>query len=164
MTEQTRETILQQAQNEAYVSLKSYMRQQYYYCEEDWDEELPYIKSAYIYRLKNSLLEAGKEHRLDTTKMLEKASAMSDTVVKRVIDDYEKERITYSIVSASCENALQELLDRHKALFEIDIVTFSPDKFCGYVTLKDNTNVYTSYPTTVETIYEDTATALNQLK
>jgi hypothetical protein len=27
MTEQTRETILQQVQNEAYVSLKSYMRQ-----------------------------------------------------------------------------------------------------------------------------------------
>ena len=116
------------------------------------------------YRLKNSLLEAGKVHRLDTTKMLEKASAMSDTVVKRVIDDYEKERIAYSIVSASCENALQELLNRHKALFEIDIVTFSPDKFYGYVTLKDKTNVYTSYPTTVETIYEDTATALNQLK
>ena len=164
MTEQTRETILQQAQNEAYVSLQDYMRQQYYYCEEDWDEELPYIKSAYIYRLKDSLLEAGKKHKTDTTKMLEKASAMSDTVVKRVIDDYEKERIAYSIMSASCENTVKDLLDTYNAYFEIDIVTFNPDRFYCYVTLKSNTDIYSLYPTTLATIHEDTSAALKQMK
>ena len=33
------------------------MRHRYYYGEEDWDEELPYIEGAYRYRLWTSLHE-----------------------------------------------------------------------------------------------------------
>ena len=58
MTEQTRKEVLHEAQKTAYISLQSYMRQQYYYGEEDWDEELPYIEGAYRHRLWASLLES----------------------------------------------------------------------------------------------------------
>ena len=35
MTEQTRKEVIQEVQKTAYISLQSYMRQQYYYGEED---------------------------------------------------------------------------------------------------------------------------------
>lgn len=57
MTEQTRKEVLKEAQKEAYLSLQSYMRHQYYYGEEDWDEELPYIEGAYRLRLWTCLLK-----------------------------------------------------------------------------------------------------------
>ena len=41
-----------------------------------------------------------------------------------------------------------------------NIVSFSPESFYGYVTLKDNLDVNSIYPTSSATVYQDTVAAL----
>jgi hypothetical protein len=48
--------------------------------------------------------------------------------------------------------------------FEIDIASFSPKSFYGYVALKDNLDVNSIYPTSLSTISQDTKAALAELK
>ena len=201
MTEHTRKEVLQEAQKEAYVSLQSYMRQQYYYCEEDWDEELPYIEGAYRYRLWTSLLkrkpavsaETGSRpmsfdevwEKLDAKRisffdfdyknpvtpkefefllsMYDEALAMSGEVGRRVLDDYHKEKLAYEDASDACNKELEKVLAEYNALFEIDIVSFTPERFYGSVTLRDNLDANVIYPTSPETISQDTVTALKSL-
>ena len=201
MTEQTRKEVLQEAQKEAYVSLQSYMRHQYYYGEEDWDEELPYIEGAYRHRLWASLLESkpvsqepGSRHMsFDEVKerlyekrisffdfdyknpvtaeefdvlisMYDEALAMSGEVGRQVLEDYLKEKLAYEKTCEACDKELEMLLAEHNALFEIDIVSFSPESFHGYVALKDNLDVNSIYPTSLSTISQDTKAALAELK
>ena len=180
MKEQTRKQILKEAQKEAYISLQSYMRYQYYYGEEDWDDELPYIERAYRYRLWLSLLKQKPvianqvttyltfdevRARLETREVVfheldyetpitqeefdilvsiyDETHVMSGEVCKRVLEDYHKEKLTYEKTSASCDQKLQAILDEHDALFEIDIVSFSPEKFFGYITFKEQLGINT---------------------
>lgn len=201
MTEQTREEVLQEAQKAAYISLQSYMRQQYYYGEEDWDEELPYIEGAYRHRLWASLLESKPvsqepgsrqmsfdevKEKLDARRirfidsdyktpvtaeefdvlisMYDEALAMSGEVGSQVLEDYLKEKLAYEKTCEACDKELEMLLAEHNALFEIDIVSFSPESFYGYVALKDNLDVNSIYPTSSATVYQDTVAALKGLK
>ena len=201
MTEQTRKEVLQEAQKTAYISLQSYMRQQYYYGEEDWDEELPYIEGAYRHRLWASLLESkpvsqepgSRQMSFDEVKerlyekrisffdfdyknpvspeefdaliaMYDEALALSGEVSKRVLEDYQKEKLAYEKTCEACDKELEMLLAEHNALFEIDIVSFSPESFYGYVALKDNLDVNSIYPTSLSTISQDTKAALAELK
>ena len=205
MTKQTREEIIKQAQNEAYIYLQDYMRHRYYYGNEDWEEELPNIEGAYGYGLWTSLLTAYLKHRpacstsdchhltfaevrelLDkkditffeleyttpvTKEELDKVIAMyDDTIVtsgqvaERVLEDYYKEKSVYEETSESCEQALEEVLEEFDAYFSIDIVSFRPDKFYGYVTFKEDLDTNAYYQTTLATLQEDTIAALNQLK
>ena len=201
MTEQTRKEGLQEAQKTAYISLQSYMRQQYYYGEEDWNEELPYIEGAYRHRLWASLLESkpvSQEHgsrqmSFDEVKerlyekrisffdfnyknpvtaeefdvlisMYDEALAMSGEVGRQVLEDYLKEKLAYEKTCEACDKELEMLLAEHNALFEIDIVSFSPESFYGYVALKDNLDVNSIYPTSLSTISQDTKAALAELK
>lgn len=150
MKEEARKEILQEAQKAAYLSLQSYMRYQYYFGEEDWDEELPYIEGAYRYRLWTSLLE--------------RKPVTQEPGSKRVLEDYQKEKHDYEKTCKACDKKLEKVLVEHNALFEIDIVTFSPESFYGYVTLKDNLGVNSIYPTSLSTVYQDTVTALKGLK
>ena len=200
MTEQTREEVLQEAQKAAYISLQSYMRQQYYYGEEDWDEELPYIEGAYRHRLWASLLESkpvsrepgSRQMSFDEVKerlyekrisffdfdyknpvtaeefdvlisMYDEALAMSGEVGRQVLEDYLKEKLAYEKTCEACDKELEMLLAEHNALFEIDIVSFSPESFYGYVALKDNLDVNSIYPTSSATVYQDTVAALKGL-
>lgn len=201
MTEQTRKEVLQEAQKTAYISLQSYMRQQYYYGEEDWDEELPYIEGAYRHRLWASLLESkpvsqepgSRQMSFDEVKerlyekrisffdfdyknpvtaeefdvlisMYDEALAMSGEVGRQVLEDYLKEKLAYEKTCEACDKELEMLLAEHNALFEIDIVSFSPKSFYGYVALKDNLDVNSIYPTSLSTISQDTKAALAELK
>lgn len=201
MTEQTRKEVLQEAQKTAYISLQSYMRQQYYYGEEDWNEELPYIEGAYRHRLWASLLESkpvsqepgSRQMSFDEVKerlsekrisffdfnyknpvtaeefdvlisMYDEALAMSGEVGRQVLEDYLKEKLAYEKTCEACDKELEMLLAEHNALFEIDIVSFSPESFYGYVALKDNLNVNSIYPTSLSTISQDTKAALAELK
>ena len=201
MTEQTRKEVLQEAQKTAYISLQSYMRQQYYYGEEDWDEELPYIEGAYRHRLWASLLESkpvsqepgSRQMSFDEVKerlyekrisffdfdyknpvtaeefdvlisMYDEALAMSGEVGRKVLEDYLKEKLAYEKTCEACDKELEMLLAEHNALFEIDIVSFSPKSFYGYVALKDNLDVNSIYPTSLSTISQDTKAALAELK
>lgn len=201
MTEQTRKEVLQEAQKTAYISLQSYMRQQYYYGEEDWDEELPYIEGAYRHRLWASLLESkpvsqepgSRQMSFDEVKerlyekrisffdfdyknpvsaeefdvliaMYDEALAMSGEVGRQVLEDYLKEKLAYEKTCEACDKELEMLLAEHNALFEIDIVSFSPESFYGYVALKDNLDVNSIYPTSLSTISQDTKAALAELK
>lgn len=201
MTEQTRKEVLQEAQKTAYISLQSYMRQQYYYGEEDWDEELPYIEGAYRHRLWASLLESkpvsqepgSRQMSFDEVKerlyekrisffdfdyknpvtaeefdvlisMYDEALAMSGEVGRQVLEDYLKEKLAYEKTCEACDKELEMLLAEHNALFEIDIVSFSPKSFYGYVALKDNLDVNSIYPTSLSTISQDTKAALAKLK
>ena len=201
LTEQSSKEVLQEAQKTAYISLQSYMRQQYYYGEEDWDEELPYIEGAYRYRLWTSLLESkpvsqepgSRQMSFDEVKerlyekrisffdfdyknpvtaeefdvliaMYDEALAMSGEVGKRVLEDYLKEKLAYERTCEACDKELETVLAEHNALFEIDIVSFSPESFYGYVALKDNLDVNSIYPTSLSTISQDTKAALAELK
>ena len=201
MTEQTRKEVLQEAQKTAYISLQSYMRQQYYYGEEDWDEELPYIEGAYRHRLWASLLESkpvsqepgSRQMSFDEVKerlyekrisffdfdyknpvtaeefdvlisMYDEALAMSGEVGRQVLEDYLKEKLAYEKTCEACDKELEMLLAEHNALFEIDIASFSPKSFYGYVALKDNLDVNSIYPTSLSTISQDTKAALAELK
>ena len=201
MTEQTRKEVLQEAQKTAYISLQSYMRQQYYYGEEDWDEELPYIEGAYRHRLWASLLESkpvsqepgSRQMSFNEVKerlyekrisffdfdyknpvtaeefdvlisMYDEALAMSGEVGRQVLEDYLKEKLAYEKTCEACDKELEMLLAEHNALFEIDIVSFSPKSFYGYVALKDNLDVNSIYPTSLSTISQDTKAALAELK
>lgn len=201
MTEQTRKEVLQEAQKEAYVSLQSYMRHQYYYGEEDWDEELPYIEGAYRYRLWTSLLkrkpasaEPGSrqmsfdevKEKLDAKRisffdfdykspvtpeelelllaMYDEAFGISGEVGKRVLEDYQKEKLAYEKTSEGCEKELEKVLSEYNALFEIDIVSFTPECFYGYVALRDNLEINAIYPTSPTTLSQDTVTALKGLQ
>ena len=201
MTEQTRKEVLQEAQKTAYISLQSYMRQQYYYGEEDWDEELPYIEGAYRHRLWASLLESkpvsqepgSRQMSFNEVKerlyekrisffdfdyknpvtaeefdvlisMYDEALAMSGEVGRPVLEDYLKEKLAYEKTCEACDKELEMLLAEHNALFEIDIVSFSPKSFYGYVALKDNLDVNSIYPTSLSTISQDTKAALAELK
>lgn len=201
MTEQTRKEVLQEAQKTAYISLQSYMRQQYYYGEEDWDEELPYIEGAYRHRLWASLLESkpvsqepgSRQMSFDEVKerlyekrisffdfdyknpvtaeefdvlisMYDEALAMSGEVGRQVLEDYLKEKLAYEKTCEACDKELETVLAEHNALFEIDIVSFSPESFYGYVALKDNLDVNSIYPTSLSTISQDTKAALAELK
>ena len=201
MTEQTRKEVLQEAQKTAYISLQSYMRQQYYYGEEDWNEELPYIEGAYRHRLWASLLESkpvsqepgSRQMSFDEVKerlyekrisffdfdyknpvsaeefdvlisMYDEALAMSGEVGRQVLEDYLKEKLAYEKTCEACDKELEMLLAEHNALFEIDIVSFSPKSFYGYVALKDNLDVNSIYPTSLSTISQDTKAALAELK
>lgn len=201
MTEQTRKEVLQEAQKTAYISLQSYMRQQYYYGEEDWNEELPYIEGAYRHRLWASLLESkpvsqepgSRQMSFDEVKerlyekrisffdfnyknpvtaeefdvlisMYDEALAMSGEVGRQVLEDYLKEKLAYEKTCEACDKELEMLLAEHNALFEIDIVSFSPESFYGYVALKDNLDVNSIYPTSLSTISQDTKAALAELK
>lgn len=201
MTEQTRKEVLQEAQKTAYISLQSYMRQQYYYGEEDWDEELPYIEGAYRHRLWASLLESkpvsqepgSRQMSFDEVKerlyekrisffdfdyknpvsaeefdvliaMYDEALAMSGEVGRQVLEDYLKEKLAYEKTCEACDKELETVLAEHNALFEIDIVSFSPKSFYGYVALKDNLDVNSIYPTSLSTISQDTKAALAELK
>ena len=201
MTEQTRKEVLQEAQKTAYISLQSYMRQQYYYGEEDWDEELPYIEGAYRHRLWASLLESkpvsqepgSRQMSFDEVKerlyekrisffdfdyknpvtaeefdvlisMYDEALAMSGEVGRQVLEDYLKEKLAYEKTCEACDKELEMLLAEYNALFEIDIVSFSPESFYGYVALKDNLDVNSIYPTSLSTISQDTKAALAELK
>ena len=201
MTEQTRKEVLQEAQKTAYISLQSYMRQQYYYGEEDWNEELPYIEGAYRHRLWASLLESkpvsqepgSRQMSFDEVKerlyekrisffdfnyknpvtaeefdvlisMYNEALAMSGEVGRQVLEDYLKEKLAYEKTCEACDKELEMLLAEHNALFEIDIVSFSPESFYGYVALKDNLDVNSIYPTSLSTISQDTKAALAELK
>lgn len=201
MTEQTRKEVLQEAQKTAYISLQSYMRQQYYYGEEDWDEELPYIEGAYRHRLWASLLESkpvsqepgSRQMSFDEVKerlyekrisffdfdyknpvtaedfdvlisMYDEALAMSGEVGRQVLEDYLNEKLAYEKTCEACDKELEMLLAEHNALFEIDIVSFSPESFYGYVALKDNLDVNSIYPTSLSTISQDTKAALAELK
>lgn len=201
MTEQTRKEVLQEAQKTAYISLQSYMRQQYYYGEEDWDEELPYIEGAYRHRLWASLLESkpvsqepgSRQMSFDEVKerlyekrisffdfdykypvtaeefdvlisMYDEALAMSGEVGRQVLEDYLKEKLAYEKTCEACDKELEMLLAEHNALFEIDIVSFSPKSFYGYVALMDNLDVNSIYPTSLSTISQDTKAALAELK
>lgn len=201
MKEEARKEILQEAHKAAYLSLQSYMRYQYYFGEEDWDEELPYIEGAYRYRLWTSLLERKPvtqepgsklmsfnevNKRLDAKRisffdfdyknpvspeefdaliaMYDEALALSGEVSKRVLEDYQKEKHDYEKTCKACDKKLENVLVEHNALFEIDIVSFSPESFYGYVTLKDNLGVNSIYPTSLSTVYQDTVTALKGLK
>lgn len=201
MTEQTRKEVLQEAQKTAYISLQSYMRQQYYYGEEDWDEELPYIEGAYRHRLWASLLESkpvsqkpgSRQMSFDEVKerlyekrisffdfnyknpvtaeefdvlisMYDEALVMSGEVGRQVLEDYLKEKLAYEKTCEACDKELEMLLAEHNALFEIDIVSFSPESFYGYVALKDNLDVNSIYPTSLSTISQDTKAALAELK
>jgi hypothetical protein len=201
MTEQTRKEVLQEAQKTAYISLQSYMRQQYYYGEEDWDEELPYIEGAYRHRLWASLLESkpvsqepgSRQMSFDEVKerlyekrisffdfdyknpvtaeefdvlisMYDEALAMSGEVGRQVLEDYLKEKLAYEKTCEACDKELEMLLAEHNALFEIDIVSFSPESFYGYVALKDNLDVNSIYPTSLSTISQETKAALAELK
>ena len=201
MTEQTRKEVLQEAQKTAYISLQSYMRQQYYYGEEDWDEELPYIEGAYRHRLWASLLESksvsqepgSRQMSFDEVKerlyekrisffdfdyknpvsaeefdvliaMYDEALAMSGEVGRQVLEDYLKEKLAYEKTCEACDKELETVLAEHNALFEIDIVSFSPESFYGYVALKDDLDVNSIYPTSLSTISQDTKAALAELK
>ena len=201
MTEQTRKEVLQEAQKTAYISLQSYMRQQYYYGEEDWDEELPYIEGAYRHRLWASLLESkpvsqepgSREMSFDEVKerlyekrisffdfnyknpvtaeefdvlisMYDEALAMSGEVGRQVLEDYLKEKLAYEKTCEACDKELETVLAEHNALFEIDIVSFSPESFYGYVALKDDLDVNSIYPTSLSKISQDTKAALAELK
>jgi hypothetical protein len=201
MTEQTRKEVIQEVQKTAYISLQSYMRQQYYYGEEDWDEELPYIEGAYRHRLWASLLESkpvsqepgSRQMSFDEVKerlyekrisffdfnyknpvtaeefdvlisMYDEALAMSGEVGRQVLEDYLKEKLAYEKTCEACDKELEMLLAEHNALFEIDIVSFSPESFYGYVALKDNLDVNSIYPTSLSTISQDTKAALAELK
>lgn len=201
MTEQTRKEVLQEAQKTAYISLQSYMRQQYYYGEEDWNEELPYIEGAYRHRLWASLLESkpvsqepgSRQMSFDEVKerlyekrisffdfdyknpvtaeefdvlisMYDEALAMPGEVGRQVLEDYLKEKLAYEKTCEACDKELEMLLAEHNALFEIDIVSFSPESFYGYVALKDNLDVNSIYPTSLSTISQDTKAALAELK
>ena len=201
MTEQTRKEVLQEAQKTAYISLQSYMRQQYYYGEEDWNEELPYIEGAYRHRLWASLLESkpvsqepgSRQMSFDEVKerlyekrisffdfnyknpvtaeefdvlisMYDEALAMSGEVGRQVLEDYLKEKLAFEKTCEACDKELEMLLAEHNALFEIDIVSFSPESFYGYVALKDNLDVNSIYPTSLSTISQDTKAALAELK
>jgi hypothetical protein len=201
MTEQTRKEVLQEAQKTAYISLQSYMRQQYYYGEEDWNEELPYIEGAYRHRLWASLLESkpvsrepgSRQMSFDEVKvrlyekrisffdfdyknpvtaeefdvlisMYDEALAMSGEVGRQVLEDYLKEKLAYEKTCEACDKELEMLLAEHNAFFEIDIVSFSPESFYGYVALKDNLDVNSIYPTSLSTISQDTKAALGELK
>ena len=201
MTEQTRKEVLQEAQKTAYISLQSYMRQHYYYGEEDWDEELPYIEGAYRHRLWASLLESkpvsqepgSRQMSFDEVKerlyekrisffdfdyknpvtaeefdvlisMYDEALAMSGEVGRQVLEDYLKEKLAYEKTCEACDKELEMLLAEHNALFEIDIVSFSPESFYGYVALKDDLDVNSIYPTSLSTISQDTKAALAELK
>lgn len=200
MTEQTRKEVLQEAQKAAYLSLQSYMRHQYYYGEEDWDEELPYIEGAYRHRLWTSLLESkplsqesgNRKMSFDEVKeklkakrisffdfdyknpltaeefdaliaMYDEAMAMSGEVGKRVLEDYLKEKLAYEQTCQACDKELENVLAEHNALFEIDIVSFSPESFYGYVALKDDLDINSIYPTSSATVYKDTVAALEKL-
>lgn len=201
MTKQTRKEVLKEAQMAAYTSLQSYMRHQYYYGEEDWDEELPYIEEAYRHRLWASLLESkpvsqepgSRQMSFDEVKerlyekrislfdfdyknpvtaeefdvlisMYDEALAMSGEVGRQVLEDYLKEKLAYEKTCEACDKELEMLLAEHNALFEIDIVSFSPESFYGYVVLKDNLDVNSIYPTSLSTISQDTKAALAELK
>ena len=201
MTEQTRKEVLQEAQKTAYISLQSYMRQQYYYGEEDWDEELPYIEGAYRHRLWASLLESkpvsqepgSRQMSFDEVKerlyekrisffdfnyknpvtaeefdvlisMYDEALAMSGEVGRQVLEDYLKEKLAYEKTCEACDKELETVLAEHNALFEIDIVSFSPESFYGYVALKDDLDVNSIYPTSLSKISQDTKAALAELK
>ena len=201
MTKQTRNEVLKEAQKAAYTSLQSYMRHQYYYGEEDWDEELPYIEGAYRYRLWTSLLEclpvsqeSGKrqmsfdevKEKLDARRisfidsdyktpvspeefdvliaMYDEAMGMSAGVGKKVLEDYQKEKLAYEKTCEACDKELEKVLAEHNALFAIDKVSFRPESFYGYVALKDNLDVNSIYPTSSATVYQDTVAALKGLK
>jgi hypothetical protein len=177
------------------------MRQQYYYGEEDWDEELPYIEGAYRHRLWASLLESkpvsqepgSRQMSFDEVKerlyekrisffdfdyknpvsaeefdvliaMYDEALAMSGEVGRQVLEDYLKEKLAYEKTCEACDKELEMLLAEHNAFFEIDIVSFSPESFYGYVALKDNLDVNSIYPTSLSTISQDTKAALAELK
>ena len=177
------------------------MRQQYYYGEEDWDEELPYIEGAYRHRLWASLLESkpvsqepgSRQMSFNEVKerlyekrisffdfdyknpvtaeefdvlisMYDEALAMSGEVGRQVLEDYLKEKLAYEKTCEACDKELEMLLAEHNALFEIDIVSFSPKSFYGYVALKDNLDVNSIYPTSLSTISQDTKAALAELK
>lgn len=201
MTKQTRNEVLKEAQKAAYTSLQSYMRHQYYYGEEDWDEELPYIEGAYRYRLWTSLLEcmpvsqesSNRQMSFDEVKekldarrisfidsdyktpmspeefdvliaMYDEAMGMSAGVGKKVLEDYQKEKLAYEMTCEECDKELEKVLAEHNALFAIDIVSFNPESFYGYVALKDNLDVNSIYPTSSATVYQDTVAALKGLK
>ena len=89
---------------------------------------------------------------------------MSGEVCKRVLEDYKKEKHDYEKTCEACNKELEKVLAEHNALFEIDIVSFSPESFYGYVTLKDNLGVNSIYPTSLSTVCQDTVTALKGLK
>lgn len=154
MTKQTRNEVLKEAQKAAYTSLQSYMRHQYYYGEEDWDEELPYIEGAYRYRLWTSLYErmpvsqeSGKrqmsfdevKEKLDARRisfidsdyktpvspeefdvliaMYDEAMGMSAGVGKKVLEDYQKEKLDVnSIYPTSSATVYQDTVAAMKGL------------------------------------------------
>lgn len=130
--------------------LQSYMRHQYYYGEEDWDEELPYIEGAYRYRLWTSL----HEHM----------PVSQESGKRQMSFDEVKEKLAYEKTCEACDKELEKVLAEHNALFAIDIVSFSPESFYEYVTLKDNPDVNSIYPTSSATVYQDTVAALKGLK
>ena len=96
--------------------------------------------------------------------MYDEALAMSGEVGRQVLEDYLKEKLAYEKTCEACDKELETVLAEHNALFEIDIVSFSPESFYGYVALKDDLDVNSIYPTSLSTISQDTKAALAELK
>jgi hypothetical protein len=96
--------------------------------------------------------------------MYDEALAMSGEVGRQVLEDYLKEKLAYEKTCEACDKELEMLLAEHNALFEIDIVSFSPESFYGYVALKDDLDVNSIYLTSLSTISQDTKAALAELK
>ena len=201
MTEEKRKQTFIIAQEDAYESMQLYMKHQYYFCDEDWDEEQEYIKGAYLYRIWNKLYEEVSSHceHLSATFLTEdvvltklrecnlplfykhegpitsegleailamfaEATTTSYSVVKKLIEDYYKEKVAYEMITIACREALEKVLTENKALFDIDITSFNPHSFYGYVTFVENTDIGLDYPTTLATIVEDTEKAISSLK
>lgn len=96
--------------------------------------------------------------------MYDEAMGMSAGVGKKVLEDYQKEKLAYEKTCKACDKELEKVLAEHNALFAIDIVSFSSESFYGYVTLKDNLDVNSIYPTSSATVYQDTVAAMKSLK
>lgn len=85
-------------------------------------------------------------------------------VVKSAIEDYYKDKVSYTMLLLTCKKLLAKILEENNVLFKIDIATFNPDKFIGHVALENATSANHKYPTTLETVVEDTIAAIRKLR
>lgn len=201
MTEEIKMQTLINAQAKAHQAMLPYMKRQYYFCDENWDTELVYIRNAYMYRVWAKLYEEVSrncsqlssghlkeedvivrlreenlplyyEHKAPVTSeglddiltMYYESLKTSESAAKKIIEDYYKDKVTYEMLLITCRERLEKLLTENDVIFEIDIATFIPNAFLAHVTFKDDISIGIDYPTTLDTIVEDTELTIIALK
>ena len=163
MTEQRRSEFLAWAHTRAYAGLRYYMRSQYCFGDEDWDKELEYIEGSYMYSVWNRLYDAifntrtrspryDSMTREDTIAQIKKYGLPPFYELEKTISQEEFDCLIsmYFETKLTLEDVVKSAIeDYYKDKVSYTMLLFTCKKH--------------KYPTTLETVVEDTIAEIRKL-